>query len=343
MPLPSDAALPAGSLVLVTGANGLVATHVVNEALSYGYRVRGTVRDPHKCAWLQEFYDKKYGPGKFELIQVKRLDEEGSLGEAVKGCAGVIHVASIVSFGPDPNATIPESIAFTLSALKSAASSPAVKRFVLTSSSSAATQGLFNTPYDLTPQSWNTAAVEKAWAPPPYEPSGGVAVYSASKVQAEQAMWKFMDEQNPDFVANSVLPDYVLGLPMNLEVQGYTSSVSFLAGLWNGDTSFKVLYPQFSVDAGDAGALHVAALANPTAKGERVFGYADNKTWTDWIGRLRGMYPGHQFPDPPENEGKDMANVTARPRAEELLKWLGRPGFRPLEESLKEVCDTMAL
>jgi len=52
--------------------------------------------------------------------------------------------------------------------------------------------------------------------------------------------------------------------------------------------------------------------------------------------------PAHAdcFPDPPENEGVDMANVTGRPRAERLLKWLGRDGFRPMEESMKEVCDT---
>ncbi len=37
-----------------------------------------------------------------------------------------------------------------------------------------------------------------------------------------------------------------------------------------------------------------------------------------------------------------MANVTGRPRAENLLKWLGTDGFRPMEESMKEVCDTFA-
>ncbi|KAK5738452.1 hypothetical protein LTR17_005980 [Elasticomyces elasticus] len=55
------------------------------------------------------------------------------------------------------------------------------------------------------------------------------------------------------------------------------------------------------------------------------------------------MYPKHDFPDPPENEGVDMANVVGRDRAEGLLKWLGKDGWRPMEESMKEVCDTLVV
>lgn len=46
--------------------------------------------------------------------------------------------------------------------------------------------------------------------------------------------------------------------------------------------------------------------------------------------------------DPPENEGWDLANIVDQPRAEALLKWLGQPGWRPLEESMKEAFDTIA-
>ena len=36
-----------GDLVLVTGANGYLAAHVVQQLLESGYRVRGTVRNPN--------------------------------------------------------------------------------------------------------------------------------------------------------------------------------------------------------------------------------------------------------------------------------------------------------
>ncbi|HWL49190.1 MAG TPA: NAD-dependent epimerase/dehydratase family protein, partial [Acidimicrobiia bacterium] len=34
--------------VLVTGASGFIASHIVQQLLEGGYRVRGTVRDPDK-------------------------------------------------------------------------------------------------------------------------------------------------------------------------------------------------------------------------------------------------------------------------------------------------------
>lgn len=66
----SDFILPSGSLVLVTGVNGYIGSHVVDQLLERGYRVRGTVRDAAKAAWAQEFFDTRHGSGKFELVSV---------------------------------------------------------------------------------------------------------------------------------------------------------------------------------------------------------------------------------------------------------------------------------
>lgn len=50
----------------------------------------------------------------------------------------------------------------------------------------------------------------------------------------------------------------------------------------------------------------------------------------------------NQTPDPPKEEGENVENIVDRPRAEALLQWAGKAGFRPMEESIKEVFDTMA-
>jgi nucleoside-diphosphate-sugar epimerase len=50
-------ALSRGSRVLVTGANGYIASHVVDQLLGPGYIVRGTVRSPK--AWLDEYHEGK--------------------------------------------------------------------------------------------------------------------------------------------------------------------------------------------------------------------------------------------------------------------------------------------
>jgi len=87
MGFPEDAVLPQGSLVLVTGATGYVASILVEQLLAHGYRVRGTVRDvkSDKASWMPGHFEKRYGPGKFEMVEVPDLAVKGSLDDAVKG------------------------------------------------------------------------------------------------------------------------------------------------------------------------------------------------------------------------------------------------------------------
>ena len=78
-------AIPKDSLVLVTGANGFIGSHVVDQFLGAGYKVRGTARSESKGAWVKELFDKKYGPGKFELAVVPDMNQKGAFNEAMKG------------------------------------------------------------------------------------------------------------------------------------------------------------------------------------------------------------------------------------------------------------------
>lgn len=53
--------IPKGSLILVTGVNGYIASHTANRLLKEGYLVRGTVRAKDKADWLYGLFDKLYG------------------------------------------------------------------------------------------------------------------------------------------------------------------------------------------------------------------------------------------------------------------------------------------
>lgn len=80
-----DPVIAPGSLVLVTGANGFIGSHVADQLLEAGYRVRGTVRDNSKTAWLKELFDKRYGSGKFESAIVEDMAKPGAFDVACKG------------------------------------------------------------------------------------------------------------------------------------------------------------------------------------------------------------------------------------------------------------------
>lgn len=71
--------------VLVTGANGLLATNTIIALLSRGYRVKGLVRDARK--FMLPLHDN------LELA-VGDIMDTASLKRAVSGCDGIIHCAA---------------------------------------------------------------------------------------------------------------------------------------------------------------------------------------------------------------------------------------------------------
>jgi nucleoside-diphosphate-sugar epimerase len=230
-----------GSWILVTGANGFVASHITREFLQRGYKVRGTVRDLEKSSWLVQDVFKSYtDDGNFELVSVPDLAAKNAFDNAVKGVSAIAHVASVTSLASDPNIVIPQTVAGVTSILHASLKEPSVKAFVYTSSCNAATMFVPGNSTHVKRDTWNEEVVKLAWAPPPYDPMHGMVVYSASKTEAEMAMWKFAAETKPHFRINSISPVCILGEPLNkkhLETPYaylkliYDGNMTFLAGM----------------------------------------------------------------------------------------------------------------
>lgn len=207
--------IPKGSKILITGIAGFLAGHIAKQLLERGFKVRGTVRDPSTAKWVtDEMFGDATQRGDFELAALDFTTASDSDYEAaVKGVDGVMHVATIQTFDPNPDNVIPPVVGSVTSLLKAASREPTVKRFVYTSSSVASFM-----PNPFTDEasfvgrdSWNDMALAAVQAPQPEDPRFGALVYMASKAAAEKAFWKFAEEEKPHFVVNVVSPYTLIG------------------------------------------------------------------------------------------------------------------------------------
>ncbi|CAG8898754.1 unnamed protein product [Penicillium egyptiacum] len=353
--------LPVNTLVLVTGANGFIASHTVDQLLKKGFKVRGTVRAPKP--WLNAFFDEKYGEGRFETVTVKNIGDVQELENAMQGVGGVIHMATDLTFSSDPHAVIPWVTDAVRKVLEAASRTKTAQRVVLTSSSRAAymssrgsTKGV-----RVDGSSWNEASIEAAWDPMTPEDAKPFAVYSASKTECEKAAWAWMRDNQPHFEFNTVLPDFNTGRILHPEIAG--STMGYVRTLLKGDPSvFDRLPPrkipfslslssllslcgnslicrspaEWYVDVEDTARLHVIALLSHDVKSRRLFAFAASKNWTDYVQTLRKLRPNKDLiPEPPANERHDEADIVLAHQSETLLKdFFGRQGWTPLDESL---------
>lgn len=190
---------------------------------------------------------------------------------------------------------------------------------------------------------FNEAAIEASRAPPPYSPSHVMTSYSASKALAEKAILKYISE-HPDskLTVNIVLPEFNSGVPLSVEHQGYPTSVGNLKATFEGDyMRAKFFPPLFYIHVVDDALLHIAGLLHPGVKSERIFGAVEPKNLNTTLALFRRLYPHRQFMEDDPTEGENWAVHQENTRAEELLRWMGKDGWTSMEESFKEVSDSL--
>lgn len=78
-------AIQPGARVLVTGATGYLGASVAEEFIRSGYIVVGSTRTLPKAENVKNYFNKKYGPGKFEIIESGNIEKQGTFDDVVRG------------------------------------------------------------------------------------------------------------------------------------------------------------------------------------------------------------------------------------------------------------------
>lgn len=166
------------------------------------------------------------------------------------GVHGVVHTALILDMSQEPAGVVQTAIDSTLGILKSAAMEKEVKRFVFTSSAAAAALAQPHNTSVITKDSWNEESVElaKNLTKDAYNLWNTLIVYGASKSKGERALWKWVQDNQPELVVNTgkstaktddldhaddlqVLPGVTFGKVLSVENQGYPSTANLAHSL----------------------------------------------------------------------------------------------------------------
>ncbi len=280
------------STVLVTGGSGFIGSRTILQLLATGHVVRTSVRHPDRAEHVRELLRQDGAePGERLSFAVADLEQDTGWAQAVTGCDYVLHLAS-----PFP-ATLPKHeddliVPAREGALRvlRAARDAGVRRVVLTSSFAAIGYGHppRSTPFD-----------ERDWT---RVEAPGVQPYAKSKTLAERAAWDFIAHEGGALELAVVNPTMVFGPVLGAD---YSSSITLIRRLLDGSLPGCPRIRFGAVDVRDVADLHLRAMTDPAANGERFLAVAGDfmtladmaRVLKDRLGAAARRAPTRQLPD----------------------------------------------
>ncbi|GGD38954.1 dihydroflavonol-4-reductase [Aureimonas glaciei] len=262
--------------VLVTGASGFIARHIVLDLLREGYAVRGTVRSQDAAADVVAAVEGQgVSTEHLDFVPTDLTRDEG-WDAAVAGCRFVIHAASPfpASLPKDRFALVPAARGGALRVVEAAARA-GVERLVMTSSVAAVYYG-------------HGPAEGRVFSERDFSDvdAPAISAYAVSKTLAEQAAWEAVAGTGLQLVA--INPALVLGPLIGGSVGTSARIVQTMMRGWMPvvpDMAFGI------VDVRDVALAHRRAMTVPDAAGRRFILSGGSRSL-----RQIGEAIGHDFP-----------------------------------------------
>ena len=266
--------------ILVTGASGFLASHILLQLLEQGYIVRGSVRNAAKGDHIRKVLETHGADtSRLSFVELDLMQDTG-WDAAMQGVDYLLHTASpFVTTSPkDPDEIIKPALDGTRRALNAALRAN-VKRIVLTSSMVAACHGH--------EKSRTAPYTEADWT----NPSGkDVTPYILSKTLAEQEAWKIMEAAGRRNDLTVINPGFILG---PLLEQDIGTSGAIIKRLMKGELPGCPRIYFSIVDVRDAAELHLLAMHDPATFGRRVFSAGPSIEFVDVAKTLAEEFPDY--------------------------------------------------
>lgn len=266
--------------VLVTGASGFLAQHLILQLLPRGHSVRGTLRSMKRADEVRSVL-AKFDPRARDIafVQVDLSSDEG-WDDAVLNCDYVQHVASPfpATHPKDEMELIRPARDGALRVLK-AAKAAGVKRVVMTSSMAAIAYGHGDKRAEVSD--------ETMWSNPDGPDN---TPYTKSKTIAERAAWDYVNGEGKGLELVTINPTGIMGPALSADV---STSLEIPIRLLNGKTPGLPRLGFSFVDVRDVAECHVKAMELPEAAGERFLATEGFMWFTEAAEVLRKAFPAY--------------------------------------------------
>ncbi|QHQ36175.1 SDR family oxidoreductase [Algicella marina] len=326
--------------VLVTGASGFIAKHIVRQLLSAGYEVRGSLRDLSRAGEVRAAIGS-HDEDALTFFTADLLSDEG-WAESMQEIDAVLHTASPfpMSRPNKPEKLIKPAVDGTRRVLRFA-QAEGVRRVVVTSSCVAMMYcELSEGRLSYSESDWSDVGNPR------------ITPYAVSKTLAERAAWDFVRDEAPDIALTTMNPALVLGPALDGQ---YGTSLRIVERIL---ASKDPALPRFGfavVDVRDVAAAHLAALERPESAGNR-FLLAQRFIWFREMARiLKVAYPERRIVTRSAPDFAVRLLATFSPAARSIVASLGRRddfntnaaeeilgiSFRPAEEAVRTAADAI--